>query len=97
MLWIAGNICRSPISEALFLELLEKKGERNSVSLNSTHNTIFRSDTKNVTGGAKVKSQLGIEPRPSGVPCQCSKHWGIETWYDMLSDSHSPVYPGTLT
>lgn len=38
---IAGNICRSPISEALFLDLLEKKGERDSVSLTSTHNTIF--------------------------------------------------------
>lgn len=30
-----GNICRSPISEALFLELLEKKGERNSWKVDS--------------------------------------------------------------
>ncbi|XP_062575434.1 low molecular weight phosphotyrosine protein phosphatase-like [Saccostrea cucullata] len=30
-----GNICRSPISEALFVDLLEKKGERDSWKVDS--------------------------------------------------------------
>lgn len=46
----------------------------------------------NVTGAWwKVKSQLGLEPKASGVPCHHSNHWP-----DTLTDSHTPVKPVTV-
>ena len=39
--------------------------------------------------------QPGLEPRASGIPCQCSNHWAIEP--AILTDSHTPGYPGTGT
>lgn len=39
----------------------------------------------------KVKSQPGLEPRASGVPCQRSNHWAIETRYiDWQSHTCEP-------
>ena len=39
----------------------------------------------------KVKSQPGLEPRASGVPCQRSTHWATETRYiDWLSHTWIP-------
>ena len=39
----------------------------------------------------KSHAQQGLEPRASGVPCQCSTHWAIETQYfDWLSHTWIP-------
>ena len=47
--------------------------------------------TSNCRRWWKVKSQPGLEPRASGVPCQRSTHWAIETrYFDWLSHTWIP-------
>lgn len=77
------------------MDLLEKKGERDSVSLTSTHNTIICNDTKNVTGGGKSSLNRELNPGPLAYNANALTTEVLRP--DMLINSHTPVNTVTLS
>ncbi|XP_033751504.1 low molecular weight phosphotyrosine protein phosphatase-like isoform X2 [Pecten maximus] len=56
-----GNICRSPITEAVFLDIIKKKGQRDQINVEDFYNfdVIFGMDKQN------IKDLKDIQPKGS--------------------------------